>query len=150
MGMPGMSPPEVAARLEAEKDAVYLDVRTIEEFDRVHAPGAYNVPIYQLDPGSGQMEPNTDFVDVVQATIGREVEIHCGCASGQRSLAGAMILSQHGFTNVTNFDTGFSGKHDAMGQLLEPGWEACGLPVEPGDGGERGYAALRRAAGLDP
>ena len=44
---------------------IYLDVRTVEEFDQGHAADAYNVPFAFRDPALG-MAPNPEFAAVVK------------------------------------------------------------------------------------
>ncbi len=42
----------------------FVDVRTVEEFEAGHVPGAYNIPIaFRMAFG---MQPNEDFVDAIQ------------------------------------------------------------------------------------
>src|SRR5689334_20222021 len=55
--------PEEALRLVRDEGYVYVDVRSVMEFDEGHPEGAYNVPL--LDAGPGGMAPNPDFVDVM-------------------------------------------------------------------------------------
>ncbi len=135
-----------AESLEREEESVYLDVRTVEEFERGHPRGAWNVPFAVLHAAAGMMVPNPDFARVVDAALDRDVTVLCGCATGQRSYHAGNLLSRAGFARVLNVDAGFNGKRDPAGQLLVPGWKAAGLPIETGDGGERGYDALLLAA----
>ena len=140
------APEDVAAALESDPQAVYLDVRTEGEFVQGHVPGALNIPVAELVPVTGMMAPNPDFVSVVRASISLDATVYCGCASGPRSRQAVTLLRQTGYTNVSNVTSGFSGVVDPLGRVLEPGWAARGLPVEAGDGGPFGYAALRAAA----
>jgi hypothetical protein len=41
-----------------------------------------------------------------------------------------------------NVRGGFGGAHDHTGRLVEPGWEAVGLPVERGQPAGRCFADL--------
>lgn len=143
MSVPQLDPPTVAERLETEEDAVYLDVRTEEEFAEAHPSGALNVPIFQRDGTTGQPVFNDDFLPVVEALLDRDAPIYVGCASGQRSLQAATMMRQHGFEEVANVATGFSGKKDVFGQVVEKGWLQHELPVESGEGEERAYRNLR-------
>ena len=136
-----------ADTLGRQGEVVYLDVRTVEEFERGHPPGAWNVPYALPNPTTGMMMPNPEFVRVVDAIIDRDMTILCGCATGVRSLHAGNLLSRVGFASVLNVDAGFNGKRDPTGHMLLPGWKAAGLPIEAGEGGERGYsAALATAA----
>lgn len=140
------APEDVAAALESDPQAVYLDVRTEGEFVRGHVPGALNIPVAEQVPATGTMAPNPDFVSVVCASISLDATVYCGCASGPRSRHAVTLLQHAGYTNVSNVTSGFNGVVDPLGRVLEPGWAARGLPVEAGDGGPFGHAALRAAA----
>lgn len=141
-----MTPVEVAARLESDSDAVYLDVRSEHEFEQGHPDGAINVPLFHFDPVTKQPQPNQQFLAVLTALIEPASEIYVGCASGQRSHQAATMLRSAGYETVFNVDGGFSGKRDPFGVVLQEGWQQCGLPVGSGDGGERSYSHLLEAA----
>jgi rhodanese-related sulfurtransferase len=114
---------ETAARAMQEAGAIYLDVRTPQEFELGHPQGAYNVP-WQL---AGQ--PNPDFVPVAQRAIDRDQALIVGCQSGLRSKQACAALLAAGFANVVEQHGGYGGKRDAFGRLVEPGWERAGLPI---------------------
>ena len=138
----------VSARLNEEPGAVYLDVRTEQEFSRGHPAGALNIPIAVLAPGSFLPWPNLKFIRVVRANIPEEASVYVGCASGRRSLHAAGILKNHGYQKVANVGSGFTGIKGPLGGLAEPGWLHLHLPVDSGDGGERSYEfLLARAPG---
>jgi rhodanese-related sulfurtransferase len=113
--------PEEAKRLVDEEGYVYIDVRSVPEFDAGHPEGAYNVPLAHLGPMGG--EPNRDFLRVMEERFGRDARIVVGCQSGGRSLQAASILLQSGFQDVVDQRAGFGG---APG---EQGWKQRGLPV---------------------
>ena len=137
----GISVKAAADVLRRLGEAVYLDVRTVEEFERGHPPGAWNVP-YALRSGMmGMMRPNPEFALVVAAVLEPDATILCGCATGGRSLEAGNLLRRTGFARVLSVEAGFNGKRDLFGRLRVPGWEGTGLPIEAGDGGERGYRA---------
>ena len=46
-------------------DWIYVDVRTVEEFDQGHVPGAWNIPFAFSDPATGMVQ-NADFVEVMK------------------------------------------------------------------------------------
>lgn len=137
------TPEDVARALEEDPAAVYLDVRTVEEFEQGHVPGALNVPVAEPSPTTGMMAPNPDFLAVVSAAIAPTTTIYCGCATGPRSRHAVMVLLQGGYQTAFNVAPGFNGIADPLGRVIEPGWAARGLPVEIGDGGPFSYAALR-------
>ncbi len=146
MDIAEMAPVDVAARLETEEKAIYLDVRSEHEFEQGHPEGALNVPIFHFDPATGQPEPNNQFLAVVIGTIGRDTSIYVGCASGQRSYQAAGLMIAEGYAVVVNVDGGFSGKHDPLGTVVQAGWVECGLPIGTGDGDERSYSTLLEEA----
>ena len=56
--------PDEAFEKMRNEGAVYLDVRTPEEFDEGHPQGAKNVPV--LNSIDGERIPNENFVDEVK------------------------------------------------------------------------------------
>ena len=146
MSIREMTPVDVAARLESEDGAVYLDVRSEQEFEQGHPQGALNIPIFHFDPVTGQPQPNNQFLAVALGTIEQQVPVYVGCASGQRSFQAATLMESAGYEAVVNVDGGFSGKRDPFGTLVQPGWMDCGLPCSAGDGDERSYSRLLEIA----
>ena len=126
--------------------AVYLDVRSIPEFEQGHPAGAFNVPLLHLDPASGQMRPNPDFLPVVRANFPPDTPMVIGCKMGGRSQQACELLASAGYHDVANVLGGFSGAP----QMGQRGWAQEGLPVEhPGDP-SRAYTAMqKKAAGPD-
>ncbi len=51
--------PEGAKKLFDESTHVFVDVRSEQEFEAGHVPGAYNVPLMFKAPAG--MEPNPEF-----------------------------------------------------------------------------------------
>lgn len=119
----------------------YVDVRSEPEFETGHVPGAYNVPLMHRGPGG--MQPNPDFLSVMQAAFDSEAPLLLGCRSGGRSLNAARMLEQAGYANIVDLRTGWDGCRDAFGRL-EPGWGRQGLPVETGQPDERSYEAIKK------
>lgn len=121
---------------------VYLDVRTVEEFEQGHVPGAYNIPI--LFRTALGMQPNPAFVAQVERHFAPATKLVLGCRSGVRSERACELLAAHGFTTLVNMAGGWSGASDSSGRTLEPGWAACGfecaLAAEPG----KSFAELGR------
>jgi rhodanese-related sulfurtransferase len=114
----------LASQAMREAGHVYLDVRTVEEFELGHVEGAYNVP-WEL---RGQRR-NPDFARVVTAAFGCEQPMIVGCQSGVRSALASAALVELGFVQVFEQHAGYAGKRDAFGKLLEPGWQRAGLPI---------------------
>jgi rhodanese-related sulfurtransferase len=127
--------------LDSGQGWIYLDVRTPEEFDAGHAPGAYNVPIALRTPRG--MEPNPEFVAVVKKHFDPTQQIVCGCAMGGRSARACEVLGREGYGSLVNMMGGFSGARDMSGQVVEQGWHGLGFPVVTGPCTERGYQVLK-------
>lgn len=123
-----ITPEQAREFLNSDAGHVYLDVRTVQEFEAGHIPGAKNVPIVEPDV-FGRMQMNPRFVEIVEANFGKGVKCITGCQKGARSLKAAELLLQVGFTNVVDMRGGFAGETDEMGQVTFPGWAPRGLPT---------------------
>lgn len=132
--------PQEADQLVREEEYAYLDVRSIPEFEAGHPAGAYNIPIMHKTPAG--MQPNPEFMAVVEAVFPRHAKLVIGCRSGNRSLRAAQILLEAGFETVVDQRAGLAGARDAFGQLREIGWEGAGLDMATEAHPERNYAAL--------
>jgi rhodanese-related sulfurtransferase len=118
--------------LDSDNNAVYIDVRTEQEFMDGHVPRSVNIPVVWPDPSTRQMAPNPDFIKRVSARFGKDKRIIVGCQAGGRSQFAAELLVQEGFQDVSNMQGGFGGARDAMGRVIAPGWAQLGFPVETG------------------
>jgi rhodanese-related sulfurtransferase len=123
---------------------IYLDVRTVHEFEAGHPPAALNIPVVLPNPAIRKMTPNPDFLPTVAANIPKDARIIVGCMSGGRSQYAAEVLEDAGYQNVANMQGGFGGARDQVGRLMVPGWQDCGLPEERGDGDVKSYEALSK------
>src|SRR5262245_5193015 len=101
MEIPQTTPPEAYAILQSHPDAVYLDVRTVQEFEAGHPASARNVPVLVLDPRGGGPTPNPDFVSTVEQRIPRSTKLLVGCQAGGRSQRASELLVRAGYTDVT-------------------------------------------------
>lgn len=130
--------PEEAKRLMAEEGYVYVDVRSVPEFEAGHPQGAYNVPLKHLS-ATGYSD-NEDFFAVMEAAFGKDARVVVGCKTGGRSLAAAEALLEEGFRHVVDQRAGYVGTMGPQGP--ESGWAPLGLPTsrtpEPG----RAYSDL--------
>ncbi|PSC70112.1 GPR1 FUN34 yaaH protein [Micractinium conductrix] len=105
-----------AAELVQSGASQYVDVRTPEEFQAGHAPGAANVPV-MLKQG-GAMTPNPEFVKQFEAAFpDKSAQLCVGCQSGKRSDIAAQMLSAAGYSALQNVEGGFAA------------WAGAGLPV---------------------
>jgi len=123
-----ITPEQAKELLDSNSGYIYLDVRTVGEFEAGHVPGAKNVPVVEPD-AFGRMQLNPRFVEIVEVNFGKDVKCVTGCQKGGRSLKAAELLFAAGFTNVVDMRGGFGGETDEMGRLTFPGWAPRGLPT---------------------
>ena len=124
-----LTPQQSWELMQANPDAVLIDVRTKVEHDFVGRPlNAVHVswkeaPEWQLNP---------DFIDQVRQAVNDTTSpVLLLCRSGVRSLAAAEVLQQAGFTHLVNILDGFEGNLDDnkhRGNL--GGWRYSQLPWE--------------------
>lgn len=139
-----LKPAEVRARLAAEAELVFLDVRSVEEFEAGHVPGAYNIPLlFRTNLG---MQPNPAFLAEVERYFARGTQLVLGCRSGVRSERACELLAARGYTALVNLAGGFHGASDASGRLVEPGWASAGFECSVTALAGRSYAELRGAS----
>ncbi|HEY8750129.1 MAG TPA: rhodanese-like domain-containing protein [Tepidisphaeraceae bacterium] len=96
-------------KLRQEKNNVVLDVRTAQEFNQGHVPGAVNVDI--SDP---QFKTKIAALDKSKTYL-----VHC--AKGVRSARATKIMAPLGFTDILDYHGGFDE------------WKKSSKPVEKGD-----------------
>jgi len=123
--------------LDKDKDATYLDVRSIPEFKDGHAEGAINIPIMHADQETGSMIPNPNFAQVAQSVLDPNKTYVVGCKMGGRSQKACELLSALGFVKLYNIDGGFGGND------REVGWKDQGLPVSTAHGDGVSYESLK-------
>ena len=75
-----ISPSEAKSRMDADPEAVIVDVRRPDEFVTGHIPGALNVPL---------ADKNAVYLIY--------------CRSGVRSVTAAVALEKMGYTHLANF-----------------------------------------------
>ena len=92
---------EAVVMMEEESDYIILDVRTPEEYEAKHIPGAVNVPNETI--GS---DPILQLPD-------KDQRILVYCRSGNRSKQSAQKLADQGYTNVVEF----GGINDWTGEI---------------------------------
>ena len=125
--------PDEARELMEKMGYVYVDVRSIPEFEAGHPEGAYNVPLAHSGPHG--MVPNTEFLIVMQKHFPKDAKIVVGCQSGGRSLQAATLLLATGYVDVIDQRAGYAGSN-------EPGWARKGLPTATEARADRTFAAL--------
>lgn len=86
---------ELSRAGEAERlRYVPVDVRTAEEYEEGHLPGARHIPYDEMEERVGELE------DV------KDREILLICRSGRRSVIAANVLSMNGFRRLFNLKGG--------------------------------------------
>src|SRR5262245_19780128 len=135
-------PEEAKDILDHDTKAVYIDVRTEQEFMNGHVPKSVNIPVVWPDPSTRRMKPNPDFVKVGSGHFRKDIRIIVGCQAGGRSQMAAELLSQERFEDVSNMQGGFGGARDPMGRVVTPGWTQLGFAVETESSEEHSYAFL--------
>lgn len=86
-----VSPEEAAAMMEEETDYIILDVRTQEEYETAHIPGAICIPNETIGTGDIPKLPDKDQLILVY------------CRSGNRSKQASEKLAKQGYTNIVEF-----------------------------------------------
>jgi rhodanese-related sulfurtransferase len=130
MSVKQTDPLETNDILQKDKNAAYVDVRTVQEFQAGHVPGAANIPVMSPDPSTGRMTPNPNFLQAIEAAFPKDRKLILGCQAGGRSQYAADILDRAGYQDVSNMKGGFGGAKDPMGRVVAPGWLQSNLPVE--------------------
>ena len=82
---------QARARMQSYPDAIILDVRTQQEFDTGHIPGAILLPDYAIEAQAPYVLPDKDAMILIY------------CRSGNRSASAARLLVSMGYTNVYDF-----------------------------------------------
>lgn len=89
-----LTPQQTKLRIEQNPTAVILDVRTQEEFDAGHIPGAVLLPVDLIEAQSAE---------VAKVLPDKDAEILIYCRSGRRAHTAAQILADMGYTNIEHF-----------------------------------------------
>ncbi|CAJ1942335.1 unnamed protein product [Sphenostylis stenocarpa] len=96
-----------AAKGLIQTSHVYLDVRTVEEFQKGHVDAAkvINIP-YMFNTPEGRVK-NPEFLKEVSSACKKEDHIIVGCQSGVRSVYATTDLLTEGFKDVSNMGGGY-------------------------------------------
>ena len=82
---------EARKLMDSEKDRIILDVRSREEYDQGHIPGAILIPDTEIEAKAADLLPDKDQLILVY------------CRSGRRSKLAAQSLADLGYTNIQEF-----------------------------------------------
>lgn len=104
---PILDPEEVAKYREDASPICIVDVRTSEEWQSGHIPGAYHFELNRL-------EDSLEYLP-------RDRPVVLLCRSGYRASSAASLLKKHGFPSVINMRGGMQA------------WKQSGLPVTSGN-----------------
>ena len=88
---------EAKTILAEEPDAVFLDVRTPEEFKEGHIPGAVLINFF-----------DENFKEQVE-DLDKDKPVYIYCRSGNRSQKAGKILTEMGFKEVYDIEKGYQG-----------------------------------------
>lgn len=127
-----LSPQQAWDLLQADANAVLVDVRTQAELDWVGSV-SFSEDRWMHVEWSTYPEGtrNDGFVDEIKARIDPEQTILLLCRSGARSHNAAALLSKHGYAKAINILEGFEGdKDDHHQRSTLNGWRKQGLPWE--------------------
>ncbi len=86
-----ITPEQAKELMDTETNYIILDVRTQEEYDAGHIPGAILIPDYEITAQAETTLPDKEQLILVY------------CRSGRRSLNAAEALAALGYTNVKEF-----------------------------------------------
>jgi rhodanese-related sulfurtransferase len=131
-----VEPVEAFAALQADADAVLVDVRTSAEWSYVGLPdlskiGKRVIPLEWQRFPDGSL--NTGFVEQLrEAGIAEGAPIYFLCRSGVRSAAAAGVATAAGLGPAYNISDGFEGPLDHDGHRTVAGWKVAGLPWRQG------------------
>lgn len=143
MSVKQISAEEAHEAMNGGGQAVYIDVRTPGEFVKGHPPNAINIPVVFPNPATRQMEPNPDFLGVVARHVPIDRTVIVGCQMGGRSQMAAQIMTEAGYSDVSNMMGGFGGVRNPTGGIVTPGWLQMEYPVETDVHDGNSYESLK-------
>ena len=82
---------EAKKLMDSEEGCIILDVRTREEYDQGHIPGAVLIPNTEIEAKAADLLPDKGQLILVY------------CRSGRRSKLAAQSLADLGYTNIREF-----------------------------------------------
>jgi len=100
-----------AKKLYDDKLAIFLDARSLQEYETAHISSAINLPARELLKG---------IIDPIKIIPDKAAVLIAYCDGGECELGLdiAKVLSKHGYQNMFILGEGY------------PGWEAAGYPMD--------------------
>lgn len=86
-----ISAEEAKQLMDIQQNYVILDVRTEEEYNDSHIPGAILIPDYEIEKRAGKELPDKEQLILVY------------CRSGRRSKLASQTLAELGYSNIKEF-----------------------------------------------
>lgn len=86
-----ISAEEAKQLMDIQQNYVILDVRTEEEYNDSHIPGAILIPDYEIEKRAGKELPDKEQLILVY------------CRSGRRSKLASQALAELGYSNIKEF-----------------------------------------------
>ncbi len=118
-------PWDVEDIMEANPNAVLVDIREQDEFDALHIKGSIFAP-------RGILEACCDWgyaETIPELAAARNKQVVVICRSGNRSALAALVMQLMGYENVTSMKTGIKGWNDSDYSLqdkdsnvVDPDW----------------------------
>jgi rhodanese-related sulfurtransferase len=125
-----LTPREAWALVQAQPDALFVDVRMeIESLYVGRPPGVENIPWYEYPDLTANPAAFAAAVEREAGSTERTVVLIC--RSGKRTVEAGLALEAAGFTDVVNVLHGFEGElDDRFHRSTVSGWRFEGLPWE--------------------
>lgn len=81
---------------QLRQSALVVDVRSPDQYEKEHIPGAVNIPLSQLESKLSELPRN------------RPIIVYCGSSRCTASLKAARLLAEKGFDNVYRYVGGLA------------------------------------------
>jgi rhodanese-related sulfurtransferase len=124
-----VNPAEAWEMLATQPGTVLVDVRTVDEWNRVGVPDTTETgtpPVFvEWNRATGH---NANFIEELRAQGVTSGPVLFICRSGQRSMGAARAATAAGIGPAYNVTQGFEGGIDPSGRRGTTGWKAAGLP----------------------
>lgn len=124
-------PQEAWKLLEANPQALLVDVRTVEEWKEVGIPNLSDLgqQVVLLSWVDKFRTPNETFFEDLSKRVSKDQPVLFMCRSGGRSGIAAQEAIEQGI-NAYNVVRGYEGTAEHKGNLETAGWKLAGLPYE--------------------